>query len=76
MKRRKPRSNRKGVLLAVPLVWVAVTGLQAVATADSEGGAQADAGTDAAGPGTYSRSGTCSVAGSGGFGTVLGAGCC
>ncbi len=77
-KQRGQRGNRK-VLLAVPIVWVALTGLQAAATAD-DGGGQADAGADAdTGSAAYGRNGggACSVAGdSQGFGTFLGAGCC
>jgi hypothetical protein len=75
MQRRKPQHNRK-VLLAVPLVWTVLTGLQAVASAGDAG--QHDAGADAGadGGGTVDRSNICSVAGSHGFGTALGAGCC
>jgi hypothetical protein len=76
-KQRNQRGNRK-VLLAVPVVWVALAGMQAAATADD--GGQADAGVDAnTGPATYGRNGggPCSVAGdSHGFGTFFGAGCC
>jgi len=74
-RKRKQRGSRK-VLVAVPLVWMALAALQAAASADDSG--QADAGADA-GPATYGRNGggACSVAGdSHGFGTFLGAGCC
>ena len=74
MKARKRGSNR-AFLLAVPLVWSALTVAEAAATADD--GGQADAGVDS-GSGTSNDHGTiCSVAGSSSaFGTALGAGCC
>jgi hypothetical protein len=72
MQRRKPQHNRK-VLLAVPLVWTALTGMQAVASAGD--GGQQDAGADA-GTAPVNRDNLCSVAGSHGFGAALGAGCC
>jgi len=74
MQSRRQPSNRK-ILLAVPLVWSALSVAEAVATADD--GGQADAGTDGGSTIPDSRDHTCSVAGSpGAFGTVLGAGCC
>ena len=74
MSKKAPRTNRK-VLIAVPLVWCAVAGLQAAAAAD-DGGTQADAGADGS-VGPTPGNGTCSVAGERSpFGTSLGAGCC
>ncbi|MGD0526010.1 MAG: hypothetical protein ABSE49_12745 [Polyangiaceae bacterium] len=76
MRKTGARHNRK-LLIAVPLVWCAVAGLQAVASAD--GGTDAtDAGTDASAVGPAGgKTGTCSVAGTSlPFGAGLGAGCC
>jgi hypothetical protein len=75
MRKTAARHNRK-LLIAVPLVWCAVAGLQAAASADD--GGQADAGTDAGSLGPSSgKTGTCSVAGARSpFGAGLGAGCC
>jgi hypothetical protein len=74
MRKTAARHNRK-LLVAVPLVWCAIAGLQAAASADD--GGQADAGTDASLVVTPGGSGSCSVAGSSmPFGAGLGAGCC
>lgn len=59
----------------VPLVWSALTVGEAVATGADGGQTGTDAGTDGGAPAP--RDNLCSVAGAhGGFGKVLGAGCC
>jgi hypothetical protein len=69
----KKKAHRK-LLLAVPVVWSVITVLQAAATADD--GGQADAGADS-GTTADGRDHLCSVAPAhGAFGTTLGAGCC
>jgi hypothetical protein len=71
----RKRPTKRTFLLAVPLVWSALTVAEAVATA-SDGG-QADAGADSGATSPDGRDHLCSVAGSSGaFGTALGAGCC
>jgi hypothetical protein len=72
----RKRPSKRAFLLAVPLVWSALTIAEAAATAASDGG-QADAGTDSGSTTADGRDHLCSVAGStGAFGTALGAGCC
>jgi hypothetical protein len=75
----RKRPSKRAFLLAVPLVWSALTVAEAVATANDGGQADAgaDSGVDGGATSTDGRDHLCSVAGSSGaFGTALGAGCC